>query len=817
MPGWLKILIGIIVSFVIIIVIGGIVFYHMLKRSLPVYEGKVNAASIQSDVIVYRDSMAIPYIVAKDEDDAAFALGYVHAQDRIFSMDLMRRAGEGKLSEIFGTHTLPFDEMFRTVGIEKISENILEHTDPAVIKLLRAYSKGVNKYIKDAKGKYPVEFDVLGYDPHPWRPVDCIVIGRMMAWELNVSWWSDITFTRIIQKFGEAKAKEIFPNYPDNAPVIIPPEIKKYSKLDNGLIKTDKAFREFMGMTGTHLGSNNWVVDAKMSASGKPIIANDTHLHYTAPSTWFAAVIRSDKWNAEGFTLPGVPAVVIGRNKNISWTVTNVMLDDADFYIEKIDSSGKNYLYNNKWEKLKSYYDTIKVKDSSDVILKISSTVHGPLVSGIHLYNLLYPGNKFDTTTISMDWLGDHYSNEMYSFYQINRAKNWNEFKNALSSYSVPAQNFVYADEEGNIGYVFGGKIPVRDNSSISFVYDGTTSKYDWKGFVSQNELPSFLNPKENYIATANNKTEKNFKYYISDVWEPPSRIERIEKLLTQKNKHSIHDYMNYQMDIVSPYAEKITQYILNAFKGIEITDKNLKLTLQLLKDWNFKFNQYSQVPAIYAVFFNHLLKNIYYDEMGHNLFNEFVFVANVPYNSVLKVLSDSTNSWIDDITTPRVETKDEIIRKSLADALTELENNYGGDLKMWQWGKMHKVIFKHAFSGISSLLDKFINIGPFEIGGDGTTIFNTEYPFYESIKQFPQFSHSRFENILGPAMRYIFDFAKPDQFYMILTTGESGNILSKHYKDMSKMWLTGKYLKIKTDDASIRKNKNQLVLRAIH
>ena len=815
MPKWLKISIGITISLIIIIVVGGAIFYHMLKSSVPVYDGKLESAYVKNNVKIYRDSMGVPYIIAKDENDAAFALGYVHAQERLFSMDLMRRAGEGRLSEIYGCRALPFDKMFKTVGIKKTVDNILKKTNSDLIKFLQAYSNGVNKYIKDAKGKYPVEFDVLGYEPYNWTPEDCLVIGRMMAWELNISWWSDISFTQLAQKFGEEKVKEILPSYPENAPTIIPPEIKKYAKIGNSFIKTDQEFREFMNMSGTHLGSNNWVVNSTMSVSGKPIIANDTHLHYTAPSQWFAAVIKSYSWNAAGVTLPGVPAVIIGKNNNISWTATNIMLDDADFYIEKLDSTKKNYLFNGEWKKLKFYSDTIKIKDSSDCIIKIASTDHGPIISGIHPFDFLYPKHEMDQTTISMNWLGNHYSNEMYSFYLINHAKNWGEFKVALTSYSVPGQNFVYADKDGNIGYAFGGRIPIRENNGLSFVYDGTTNKYDWKGFVPQKDLPSFLNPKQNYIATANNKTEKNFKYYISNLWEPSSRIERIEELLTEKKKHSVDDYKNYQMDFVSPYAKKITKLILKSFNGIEITDKNLKLALQLFQDWNYKFNEYSQVPAIYAVFFNHLLKNIYYNKMGYDLYNEFVFLANIPYNSVLKVLNDSTNSWIDNIKTPQVETKNDIIRKSLADALTELENKYGKDLKMWQWGSMHKVIFKHPFSGYSSLIDKFIDIGPFDIGGDGTTIFNTEYPFYNSINSIPQFRHKEFENTVGPAMRYIFDFAKPNTIYMILNTGESGNVFSRHYKDMAKMWLSGKYIKIQTDEISIEKNKDLLEIES--
>ncbi|MEO8399209.1 MAG: penicillin acylase family protein, partial [Ignavibacteriaceae bacterium] len=534
-----------------------------------------------------------------------------------------------------------------------------------------------------------------------------------------------------------------------------------------------------------------------------------------------AAVIKSDTWNAEGFTLPGIPMIVIGKNKNISWTVTNLMADDADFYLEKIDSSNSKYFFNGSWNDLKIIKDTIKVKDSLSVPIEIKLTHRGPIVSDIHPYSILYEKKKAEknikdstSTQISMRWLGNDYSDEFGAFYKINKAKNWNEFKSSFETYSVPGQNFVYADVEGNIGYVMGTKLPIRESVSPTFIYDGTTSAYDWKGTLSSNDLPFLFNPVSNFIASANNKTIKDFKFYISNLWEPPSRYERIVELLSQKEKHSADDYKKYQNDFVSPYAEKITKYILKAFGGIQITDKNLNLTLKLFDEWNYEFDEYSQVPAIYAVFFKHLLENIYLDEMGKDQFNEFLFVANVPYRSVVQVLNDSTNSWFDNVSTKKIETENEIIRKSLADALTDLEKQFGADVKDWQWGRLHKVIFKHAFAGASSLLDNYINIGPYDIGGDGTTLFNTEYPFYDGIKEYPRFNHEEFENNLGPSMRYIFDFSKPNSFLMILPTGQSGNVMSDHYKDMTEMWLYGKYITVKTDEASIRKNRMKFTIK---
>ncbi len=808
MPRWLKISIGIVVTLIILLIIGGFFFFNMLNSSLPQYNGQIKAQHISADIEIYRDSMAIPYIVANNDGDAAFALGYVHAQERMFTMDLARRAGAGRLSEILGTATIPFDLMFRTVGIKRMAEMIQSRMDKNSLNILQSYSDGVNFYLSQKKENLPIEFDILNYTPYKWKPLDCLIMGRMMAWELNISWWTDVVFSGLVQKLGPEKVKDIFPDYPENAPYVIPPELKKLPNISGDLMDTDRKFRKFFGIQGTHIGSNNWVVNKTMSASGSPIIANDPHLGYSAPGKWYAAVIRSGDWNAEGYTLPGVPVFVIGKNQNISWVLTNIMLDDADFYAEKIDSSGKNYFYENRWFPLTIIRDTIIVKDSSSVPFKIRLTGHGPIISDIHPYKVLYPDTKLDTSAVSMRWSAQDFSDEFTAFLKINKARNWKEFKASFSTYAVPGQNFVYADNGGNIGYVFGGRLPLRSDQNPTFIFDGTTSKYDWKGYVPPSEIPDLFNPPENYIASANNKTLRDFKYHISNLWEPPSRIERITELLHSRTKHSVSDYMKYQVDIVSPYAEELTRYILNAFNGVKIKDINLKLSLELFKNWDYEMNQYSQVPSLYAVFFNHLLQNIYKTKMGHDLYNEFLFTTNVPYRSVMQLMENPNSWWFDDQATSSIEDRDQVIRKSLSEALTDLEQRFGKDLKEWQWGKLHHAVFKHAFSGFSSIIDNVIDIGPFEIGGDGTTIFNTEYPFYESIEQFPRFSHYEYENDLGPSMRYIYDFSRPDEFYMILTTGESGNIMSDHYSDMSEMWLRGKYLRIRTDDASIRNEK---------
>lgn len=812
MQNWIKITIGITASLIILIAAGGYIFYKMLTSSLPVYEGEIYSASIKNEIKIYRDSLAIPYIIAENDEDVAFALGYIHAQERLFSMDIARRAAVGRLSEIFGDETVPFDKMFLTIGIKHVAEENLKRASPEVINILQAYADGVNDYITGFKGKYPVEFDVLGYDPYKWEPVHSLLIVRMIAWELNLSWWTDITFSRLVRQLGEEKVKEILPAYPENAPYIIPEGIKNFSMIEKTLIETDKAFRKFIGIDGSHLGSNNWIVNDSLSASGKPIIANDPHLAYSMPGKWYAAVIRSKNWNAEGVTLPGVPGIVIGKNRNLSWAVTNIMADDADFYMEKIDSTGKKYFYDGRWNDLVISKDTIKIKDGIEIPFVIKKTHRGPLISLTHPYSVLHPEQYFENTNISMRWSGNDPSDEMNSYLSINKSKNWDEFKIAVSGFSVPGQNFIYGDGDGNIGYIFGGRLPLRNKNNPTFVFDGTKSDDDWLGYIAKSELPSFKNPNENFIATANNKTAKDYKHHISNLWEPSSRIERINTLLHSKKKHSAADFKIYQNDIVSPYAKEITTYILEAFSGIKINDDNLNQALLLFENWDFEFGEFSQTPAIYAMFFNYLMSNIFQDEMGEDLFNEFVMVANVPYRSVRQILDLPDCSWFDDVSTSEVETKNIIIRKSLADALTELEKIFGKNINAWQWGKLHQFKFKHPFSGYSGLIDEFINAGSVGIGGDGTTILNTEYPFSKSYNELPGFSHDPFENILGPSMRFIYDFANPEEFYLILNTGQSGNIMSQHYNDMVQAWHRGRYIKILTDEVSIKSPEHKLL-----
>lgn len=799
-----KIFTGLAIVAILLFIAFTILTYIFLNNSLPEYSGEKKVKGIKAEAEVYRDKYAVPYIKAANEEDAAFILGYVHAQERLFQMDLSRRAGLGTLSEILGRDAVPFDKMFRTVGIKRICQMHYDSLSVYTKKMLTAYSAGVNSYIREKKGSYQLEFDALGYDPEEWKPLHSLVIAKMIAWQLNISWWSDVALAHLVQELGAEKVRGIVPNY-DSYPTIIPDSLEKTAAISTELRETDKLFRNFIGFKGTHIGSNNWAVAPGKSKSGKPVIANDPHLSHEIPGKWFTAVIEGGDWKASGFTIPGAPGIVIGKNDSIAWTVTNVMADDSDFYIEKLDSSETSYLLDGNWVPLKILKDTISVKDSGEVLINVKLTHRGPIISDIHAFNILFPdSSEKDYADISMRWTAMEFSDELLAVMDVNKSRNPREFEAALRNYKTPGQNFVYADVNGNIGYICAARLPIRNQVSNTLVYDGTKSASDWKGFVPYTEMPKIFNPDQEFIATANNRVSDKFQYYITNIWEPASRIDRITQFLKSKEKHGISDFKKLQMSFYSHYAKKINSYLLKAFVGVNITDENLETTLDLMKNWNYEMDKFSQPPAIYAVFFQRLLHNTYEDEMGERGFNEFTIVANLPYRSILQLLKKENDVWFDNVNTGERESRDIIIRKSLSEALDTLESKFGKDPALWQWGELHKVTFKHIFARSNKFLAPVLNRGPYNIGGDGTTVFNTEYAF-----------RNPYDNVLGPSMRFLADFAEPDAFYMILPNGQSGNFFSRHYDDMTEMWLKGDYIKVNTEFDSV-KNKAWDLLKFI-
>lgn len=834
---------GILILLVIVLVTVGLLFNSLTKKSFYEESGIVKVKGISKKVNIYKSELGVSKIFADNENDMYFSLGYIHAQDRLWQMDLGRRVAEGKLSEIFGKDVLDYDILFRTIGINKIAEKQYEKLSSASKSILDAYCRGVNYFIENNSKELPLEFDILNYKPDTWKPEHSLMLIRLMGWELNFSWYADVMFGEIVKKFGMEKATDFFPDYPEDAPFIVKSESGK-SRSDSVKLKTDVTtknkiglnnennsrslekfytsvyelgknyfdisvgYKKYFGLDGTHTGSNSWVISGSRTESGKPFLANDPHLTLTVPSKWYEVCLydHQKKYSVSGFSIPGVPAIAIGHNESISWGLTNLMCDDTDFFILKKDSADrKKYIYKNEVLALDSSAESIKIKDVADeYVFNTYSTRIGPVISYLEKTGFIN-NQKFRQDNpdelLTFRWTGFEYSDELETFYKINNASNWNDFQNALKTFAVPALNFVYADTAGNIGYHTAGFIPVRNKQANDNIADfPLAGDYNWTGFIPFNELPVSFNPKEGFIATANNKPQKNYGYYISNLYEPPYRAERIEELIKSNSIVTEDEMKLMQRDVYSIQAKDFCKYLFEAFGDTLNLTNDIKIYLNLLKNWDYEFKVNSVPATLFAQFEIELYKRLYKDALGEELFDNYLYLKNIPVKNTAKLLKQSSSYFFEN-----EFAKVQLIRLSFYDAVAALISAHGQDINNWQWGDFHKVLMKHPL-GIVPSLSSMLNIGPFKIPGNGTTINNLEYGFSGALKT------GNFDVYLGPSMRMIIDMANPKSYLSIIPTGQSGQPLHRNYNDQARLWLNGDYKKVSVDFEDLKKENLKLL-----
>ncbi len=760
---------------------------YQIRKSFPEVSGSISIPALHHPVEVYRDEYGVPRIVAASEHDLMIAAGFVHAQDRLWQMDIVRRAGEGRLSELFGEVTVPFDRMFRIIGLKAIAERIIDHIDSVSLQRLQWYADGVNECIRNDKGRYPVEFDMLNYEPEPWQPVHSVLIGRLMAWELNLSWWTDLTFGALVQRVGYGKAMEIIPGASSAPePRFSPDALQMYSEAAMKFLDCAEQYREFMGSGGLPTGSNAWAIGPGKSATGGVLLANDTHLHLQAPSKWYEVEYVTPGETVSGMSVPGAPGIISGHNTQIAWGMTNVMADDADFYIEHLDSSGTRYLSpSGRWMPIETRDEEIRVGRDSIVHCIVRSTHHGPIVTDIQT-----PLKKARIPFVaSMRWTGTEISDQIDAFHSIDVAGNWKEFVAGVRKFSGPGQNFVYGDTAGNIGYWCGVKLPIRGAVNSTLPLPGWEAEAEWKGFVPFDRLPHQYNPPEGYVASANNKmVDSTYPYFITNLWEPSSRITRLREELGRDDLFSADDCMRLQNDTFSHMAKELTPFILGALRTVPDTLEELEALKEYFVNWNYMFTVDDVPTAIFQEFTTRLLSNIYRDEMGDDLFHDYVILVNVPVRMTMKLVEEGTSSWFDDISTSRVETRDDIILRSLRESVDALRNRLGSEMKSWRWGELHTVTFKHPF-GLVRPLDKLFNVGPYPCPGGPTALVSGEYSYNEP-----------FGVTVGSSFRSVVDMSHPTKAFRVVPPGESGQVLSDHYEDQAALWLNGAYRTVMLD-----------------
>ena len=791
-----KIIIGGAITILIFVIAVSIFLYILITKSIPATEGNIRLEGLRSEVSVYRNEYGVPQIIAENEHDLMFAFGYSVAQDRLWQMDMQRRLGEGKLSEIFGEETLELDALFRTIGLSRIAAEIEKNLSKESQDILQAYADGINAYIKENKKKLQIEFDLLGYEPEKWEIKHSLIILRLFSWQMNLSWWTDISNTEIIKKIGETKAADIL-NYSAHTANLA----SSYSEFADNMISLNRQAENLFGLS-SFAGSNAWVISGEKSETGHPMIANDPHLLLAVPSVWYQVSLHTNDMNVTGLSVPGIPGIIIGNNGKTSWSVTNGMVDDCDFFSETIDSLGLNkYFYENSWNSLEVINEKIKIKKSEPLDFPIYYTNKGPIISNFMGLKGFYEYNKQNLpikeigpikgNQVSMKWSGFESSDEILGLFLLNKSKGIIEIQDAIKHIKSPALNFVFCDES-NIGYKLGGLIPIRSHSMSYSILPGNASEYLWRGFVSYEDLPSITNPDDKFIVSANNKISAS--YYISSLWENPARYDRITQLLKTKNKFSVEDMQKIQSDVISSNAKILLPIFINALEKKNNNDFYYTQALTYLKNWDCSMDKSSISASIFNVLCSKILRNILVDDLGEDLFEKFCFIAIQPINAITRIITENKSIWFDNTNTPGVlETRDDVIYNSFIESLDFLKAKLGPETKNWRWAELHKLTLKHPFSK-QKPLDKVFNLGPFETDGTNTTINCGYYDF-----------NNPFNQVYGPSSRFICDMSNPNYSYSVISSGISGQPFSRYYGDQINLMIAGKYILLSNSQEKIQ------------
>jgi len=790
------------------------------KKSFPQTDGEVQLPGLTAAVDIYRDAYGVPHIYAQNQHDLFFAQGYVHAQDRFWQMDFWRHVGAGALSEMFGEGQVDSDIFLRTLGWRRIVEQEWAQMAPETRAIFEAYSAGVNAYLADHSGAaLSLEYVVLAlltpdYSPAPWTPLDSLTWTKAMAWDLRGNMGEEIARAILSKTLTPEQLADLYPPYDyERQPVIVPhPQLEGVSGGTGGtaipqnalpllgrLTTQAAALDALIGPSGAGIGSNSWVVSGDRTVTGYPLLANDPHLSIQMPSIWYEIGLHCQEKSADcpldvvGFSFAGNPGVVIGHNDRVAWGFTNTGPDVIDLFIEKINPDNPNqYEYNGRWVDMDVVHETIKVPGQEDMPLDVRYTRHGPIISAA--YGPLKDNPKPTATpfreragielpqnyAIAIRWTALEPSCVFCAILGFNTAQNFDDFRQAASQFAVPAQNLLYADVDGNIGYQMPGRIPIRKNGNGRLPVPGWTDEYEWEGYIPFEQLPYAFNPDEGYIVTANNPVVgPDYPYLISADLTYGYRAERIVSMLQSATAPlDIATYQKMHMDNYNGDAAFLVPIVLQAAPDTPA----FEIARRLWRDWDYQQNADSAAAALFAAFWNHLMSNTFHDDLPEEYWPD----GGARWWEVIRHLTEAPASlWWDDQTTPQVERRDQMFAAALEDAVAELRDRLGKEPAKWQWGDLHTATFRNATLGASGIgpIENLFNRGPFPTNGGDTIVNATGWK-----------TGKGYEVTWLPSMRMIADLSNLDNSVDIHTTGQSGHAYHPNYIDMAPMWVSGEY-----------------------
>jgi penicillin amidase len=802
-------------------------------KSFPLLDGKVNIPGLENPVNIYRDELGIPNIYASSTHDLFLAQGYVHAQDRFWQMDFWRHIGSARLAEMFPSE-VETDAFLRTLGWRQLAEKEYDSLSPDIKDLLQAYSLGVNSYLRSHSGiEISLEYGILkilnpSYKPEDWTPINTLTWAKSMAWDLGGNLDEEIERAILLNDLKPEYVEELYPLYSSDHPVVVPEIGERVLKFQtdttnfrmdvlgilwNNISTNISNVDALLGTRSVDIGSNNWVVSGLLTKSGMPILANDPHLSIQMPSIWYQVGLHCQPkndacpYNVTGFSFAGVPGIVIGHNDRIAWGFTNVGPDVQDLYIEKINPVDPNqYEYLGKWVAMDMRKETILVAGGDPLEITVRSTIHGPIISDSYgpLKQISETPEDSFTNKVGIDlpvnyaialrWTALEPSRLFNAIWGFDLAQNWEEFRTAARDFSVPSQNLIYADVDGNIGYQMPGNIPIRKSGSGRLPVPGWTGESDWKGFIPFEELPYVFNPASGYIATANNQVNPwDYPYLITTDWDSGFRAQRIIELLTSApGPLDIAYFQRIQGDNFDASAAILVPILLNTALG----DKSLEGIRAILVDWDFQNEMESAPAALYAVFWQEFLKNTFGDDLPDDMQPS----GSSRWFEVVRNMANHPDShwWDSRLTTDKVETRQEIIQISFANAVTIIQSRLGNNPSNWHWGDLHTATFQNQTLGKSGItpIEKLFNRGPFRTSGGASIINATGWN-----------SSKGFELTSLPSLRMIVDLGDLRNSITVHTTGQSGHTYHPNYIDMADLWRNIDYYPMLWNEQAIISN----------
>ena len=739
--------------------------YAALRTSLPTVDGEIALSGLDGKIEILREANGVPHIYAASRADAYFGLGFVHAQDRLWQIEMRRRLGAGRMSEILGGRTLDIDRFFRTLGIYRVAARGFAVLDGDTRASYEAYAKGVNAYLESHGGLLPPEFLILqAPSPEPWTPADSQVVLKLMAWDLSGNWRDELLRARLASRLSPQQIAALWPPYPgdDGTVALWQPEFKRLGDLDELWRRTPA------GPTGD-VGSNNWVIAGDRSESGLPLLANDPHLGLGAPGPFYLAHLSAPGLDAVGATLPGAPGVVLGHNRRIAWGFTNTYPDTQDLFIETLDPNDPTrYLTPDGSRAFEVRSETIVVKGEADVAFEFRSSRHGPVLS-----DLQFLGDQTTSEVMALAWTAlRHDDLTPQASLALARAEDWPGFMTALGDFHGPQQNMIYGDRDGNIGFFAPARVPLRRKGDGWLPAPGSSGDYDWDGFIPYDALPMAFNPPAGFIVTANNKiVPDGYLYFITRDWAPPYRAERIADLIAGK-KHDRESFRAIQADQVSLMAREMLPYLLAA----KPSNEAVLAAQSIMLDWDGEMARDRPEPLLFSAWYREFTHLVYGDELGP--------MTGAAWSQrplfMRSVLQGRAGEWCDDTTSEAVESCADRAALALERSIAGLSLLYGTRTSSWRWGEAHRAEHAHPIFQDWAPFSWLFDIG-IENGGDRYTINAAGFRFSDAARPFAQ-NH-------GPAMRAIYDLADLDRSLFISSTGQSGNPLSSHYDDFVERW----------------------------